>query len=115
MNEKSNKELLSIIKIRNEYQLEAAEAAIKIALQRGIIDSYPEELKRESESSEVSVSSEVHSSFLEKIIAIIIFLFAAYIGSRATSGNSGDISILSIIITIAISFGLMRFAINLWK
>ena len=56
MNEKSNDELLSIIEISHEYQPKATEAAIKVALQRGII-SNSEEIKEEMGNTDSSISS----------------------------------------------------------
>lgn len=52
MKEKSNEELLEIIKSRHDYQPEAAEAAIKIALDRKIIDSELSEIHEELESTD---------------------------------------------------------------
>ena len=47
MNEKSDEELLQIVKIRHDYQPEAAEASIKVALERGIIDNEFNKIKKE--------------------------------------------------------------------
>lgn len=52
MKEKSNEELLEIIKARHDYQPEAAEAAIKIALDRKIIDGELNEIQEELESND---------------------------------------------------------------
>ncbi|MBU0613716.1 DUF4339 domain-containing protein [Patescibacteria group bacterium] len=52
MREKSNEEILNIIKNRHDYQPEAAEAAMKIGLERNIIDENFNEVKMELESTD---------------------------------------------------------------
>ncbi len=52
MSSKSDDEILEIIKIRHDYQPEAAEAVIKIGLERGLIDENANEIQREIENSD---------------------------------------------------------------
>jgi len=47
MSNKSDKEILEIIKVRHEYQAEASEAVKKIALERGIVDEEMNEIQKE--------------------------------------------------------------------
>ena len=47
MSNKSDAEILEIIKVRHDYQPEASEAVKKIALERGIVDDEMNEIKKE--------------------------------------------------------------------
>lgn len=51
-NEKTNEEILEIFNVRHKYQPEAAEAVIKIAIERQLIDENSDEIKQELDHAE---------------------------------------------------------------
>lgn len=52
---------------------------------------------------------------MKKIISVVIFLIAAFLGAGIKTRLYGDISIFLTIIIIAVSFGIMNLAVELWK
>lgn len=52
---------------------------------------------------------------MKKVLSVCVFLLGAFLGAGTRTNFYGDISIFVTIIIIAISFAIMRFAIELWK